>query len=177
MKIIVGLGNPGIRYRNTRHNAGFAVVSRLAKRHGIKIKKNRRHSKIGEGTINDAPVVLAKPQRFMNLSGLAVEALARAYRSRPEDIIVIHDDIDIAQGSIKVKHNGGDAGHKGIRSIMEKMGTGEFARIRVGVGRPAPGEDVVDYVLGRFGRDELSLMESAYAEALDAVESLLSNPD
>lgn len=176
MKLIIGLGNPGLRYRNTRHNAGFMVVDVLAGRHGIKVNVKKYLSRLGEGLIKDTRVVLAKPHCFMNLSGEAVKALLRGYRARAGDIIVIHDDIDIAHGKIKVKHSGGNAGHKGIGSIIEHLGTGEFTRVRIGVGRPAPEEDVVEYVLGKFGREELPPLERSLALAADAVESLLSAP-
>jgi len=173
LKLIVGLGNPGLRYRNTRHNAGFMVVDLLARRHGVKVRKKRYYSRVGEGVINNVPVALAKPDCFMNISGRAVEALLEGFNLGVEDIIIVHDDIDIASGKIKVKHGGGDAGHKGIGSVIGRLGTGEFTRIRVGVGRPASGEDVVNYVLGKFGPEELSLLRPALTIAADAVESML----
>lgn len=171
--MIIGLGNPGRRYKNTRHNAGFMVVDRLAERHRIKLNKRIYNSKVGEGVISGAHVVLAKTLRFMNLSGQAVAAMTRGYSVGAEDLIVIHDDIDIAGGKIKLKHKGGDAGHKGIRSVIEHLGTRDFTRIRVGVGKPEQGEDTVGYVLGRFGRDELPGMEAGFLAALEAVESLI----
>jgi PTH1 family peptidyl-tRNA hydrolase len=177
VKIIIGLGNPGMRYKNTRHNAGFMVIDRLARRHGVRIKKKRHLSRVCQTVISNTSVVLAKTQCFMNLSGRAVEALVQSYGAGAGDIIVVHDDIDLPRGKIKVKHKGGDAGHKGVKSIIAHMGTEEFTRVRVGIGRPPQGGDVVEYVLGKFRREEQSDMESAYILAIDAVESLLKAPE
>jgi PTH1 family peptidyl-tRNA hydrolase len=168
----VGLGNPGKKYEFTRHNAGFLVIDRLAKRMGTRVTKGFKESLIGEGQLAGERVILVKPQTYMNLSGLAVRSLTAFYKLSPSDVVVVYDDLDLLPGRIKVRPGGGAAGHKGMKSIIEHLGTEEIARVRVGIGRP-PGE-TVDFVLTPFPAAEAVVMREAFDRAADAVEAALS---
>jgi PTH1 family peptidyl-tRNA hydrolase len=152
------------------------VINRLARRYGIRIKK-KYGSRLGQGSVSGREVILAVTNCFMNVSGETVRALADGFGLKVDDLIIVHDDLDIAQGNIKLKRSGGDAGHKGIKSIIDSMGTRDFTRIRIGIGRPASDQEVVDYVLGRFNRSEIFMMEQAFREAVDTLETLISKPD
>lgn len=173
MKLIVGLGNPGKLYEGHRHNIGFSVVDVLGKRHGIEIKKRSFGALVGSGAIGKEAVILAKPQTFMNVSGDAVGPLIRYYKLGPEDLIVVHDDLDINLGNLKIPLGAGHGGHNGVKSIMDAVGSGDFFRVRVGIGRPPAVMDAVDYVLQNFAADERALAEGATESAADAVEFLI----
>ncbi len=173
LKLVIGLGNPGKEYAMTRHNAGFMVVERLADAFRISMDKNKFDTIYGKGKIQAKDVMLAKPQAFMNLSGPPVQRLAGFYRISCEDMLIIHDDIDLAFGRIKIKEKGGDGGHKGIRSIKDAFGGGNFTRLRIGIGRSEAGADVVDHVLGRFNPEEKALLDKIIATAMDAVLTIL----
>lgn len=173
MKLIVGLGNPGARYRATRHNVGYLVLDALAATHRIALQRQLPLAQYGEGTIGAHRVVLAKPLTFMNASGEAVAGLCAHFAVSPQDVIVIHDELDLLPGRVKVKTRGGDAGHYGVRSIIEHLGTGAFTRIRVGIGRPPSKEEGATYVLSPFTPDELPLVDEAVRTAVDQVEDLL----
>ena len=168
MRLIVGLGNPGSRYAQTRHNIGFMAADAIARRHGFPTWRSKFDGALAEGTIGDARVFLLKPQTFMNRSGDAVGACARFYKIAPEEIAVIHDEIDLAPGKLKVKRGGGTAGHNGLRSIDAAIGT-EFWRVRIGVGHPGVKELVEPYVLQNFDSDDkvwLGPLIDAIAEAV-----------
>jgi peptidyl-tRNA hydrolase, PTH1 family len=173
LKLVIGLGNPGKEYAMTRHNAGFMVVDKLADAFRISMDKNKFDTIHGKGKIQGNEVMLAKPQAFMNLSGPPVQKLAGFYRISCEDMLIIHDDIDLAFGRIKIKEKGGDGGHKGIRSIKDAFGGGNFTRLRIGIGRSEAGADVVDHVLGRFNPEEKTLLDKIIATAMDAVLTIL----
>ncbi len=173
LKLVIGLGNPGKEYSMTRHNAGFMVVDKLADAYRISMDKNKFDLIYGKGKIQGNDVMLAKPQAFMNLSGPPVQKLAGFYRISCEDMLIIHDDIDLAFGRIKIKEKGGDGGHKGIRSIKDAFGGGNFTRLRIGIGRSEAGADVVDHVLGRFDPEEKTLLDKIIATAMDAVLTIL----
>lgn len=173
LKLVIGLGNPGKEYARTRHNAGFMVVERLADAFRISMDKNKFDTIYGKGKIQAKDVMLAKPQAFMNRSGPPVQKLAGFYRISCEDMLIIHDDIDLAFGRIKIKEKGGDGGHKGIRSIKDALGGGNFTRLRIGIGRSEAGADVVDHVLGRFDPEEKALLDKIIATAMDAVLTIL----
>jgi peptidyl-tRNA hydrolase, PTH1 family len=173
VKLIVGLGNPGKEYAMTRHNAGFIVVDKLAEAFRISIDKNKFDVIYGKGKIQGNDIMLAKPQAFMNRSGSPVRKLAGFYRISCEEMLIIHDDIDLAFGRIKVKEKGGDGGHKGIRSIKDAFGGGNFTRLRIGIGRSEAGADVVDHVLGRFNPEEKALLDKIIATAMDAALTIL----
>ncbi|MFQ5443678.1 MAG: aminoacyl-tRNA hydrolase, partial [Nitrospinales bacterium] len=147
MYLIFGLGNPGPRYETTRHNTGFLVVDTLTEKHSIRLDKHKYRCVYGDGKIDKVDVRVAKPLTYMNESGKAVRAVQTAFQVRPEQIIVVYDEIDFPLGKIKVKHSGGDAGNLGIRSIIESLQTDRFTRVRVGIGRPQDRDQIVDYVL------------------------------
>lgn len=180
-KIIVGLGNPGAGYSANRHNVGFMAVAYLAKSHGMRFDGKKGDSRIAIGTIQSMPVVVARPQTFMNASGRAVSALLRAYNLTVDDLVVVHDDLDLPTGRIRVRKGGSSGGHKGIQSIIESIGSHDFSRVRVGIGRPASAEaaherekDVIGYVLGNFDAEERSIIEQTIPKAAAAVECILA---
>lgn len=175
MKLIVGLGNPGPQYLLSRHNAGFLVVEALAREENIGIKTVRFDSLLGRGSISGVPVILAKPQTFMNLSGTAVERLVRFFKIDIEDVIVIHDDLDLSQGDVRVKISGGDGGHKGLRSVINHLAGSEFVRVRLGIGKASEKRMIEDYVLERFSEDELKLLPDIITEASNAVIEVVSS--
>ncbi|MDH4099176.1 MAG: aminoacyl-tRNA hydrolase [Nitrospirota bacterium] len=174
MKIIAGLGNPGSRYADTRHNIGFLAVDRLAEAAGIKIRQNKYLAEVGTGSWEGCRIMLLKPQTYMNLSGDSVKSALVANGAKASDLIVIHDDIDLAPGSIRIKEKGGHGGHNGIRSIMAVLGTDEFIRIKIGVGRPDKGGDTAGYVLRPFAKEEKQVVEEALQRAEDAVRMVLA---
>ena len=171
MRLVVGLGNPGSRYRRTRHNVGFMVVDRLAARWRIAVGGRRHEAEVGVGEIAGVRAVLSKPQTFMNASGEAVARLRRAYRVTPAEIVVIHDDLDIAPGRLRVRGGGSAGGHQGVASLIAALGA-EFARVRVGIGRPPGGSDPVDFVLSPFTAEEWAMVEGVIERAAEGVESL-----
>lgn len=171
--LIVGLGNPGREYEKTRHNAGFMLVDLLASEFGIKFDKKGK-GVWGKGRISGQDVLLLKPQTFMNLSGEAV-AEARAFYKVPEgSVIVAYDDCDLPTGKIRIRKDGGSGGHRGVNSIIAALGTKEFPRIRLGVGRPALG-DIVGYVLSPFTKDEQSAVDEMLSRGKEAVELLMTS--
>jgi PTH1 family peptidyl-tRNA hydrolase len=172
-RLVVGLGNPGPAYSLTRHNAGFLVVDRLARQWGISLDEQRFESLLGVGRVQGKPVILAKPMTYMNLSGPAVHELAHFFNLDREDILAIHDDLDLVFGKIKIKQKGGDGGHKGVKSLIEAFGSGEFDRLRIGIGRPESGQESRDYVLSTFDAHQETLLEDVISAAQDAVETIL----
>ena len=180
--IVVGLGNPGARYRGTRHNVGFACVDRLAERWGIALNDRRRTAVLGQGYREGAPVVLAKPRTFMNLSGEAVEYLRARFGARPADLVVVYDEMALPLGRLRLRAQGSDAGHNGIKDIIRAVRTNRFPRLRIGIGAPGgdgdgngnAGGGSVGHVLGRFGADEQPIAAAAIVRAAAAVECLLA---
>ncbi len=170
--LIVGLGNPGSKYARTRHNIGFMALERLAERHRMALATEKFDARYATGRVANEMVVLLEPQTFMNRSGKAVVAAAHFYDVDPARIIVVHDDIDLALGTIRVKSGGGHGGHNGLRDIVAQLGSREFLRVRLGIGRPEHG-DVTNHVLGTFGRDEQDDVAELVETACDAVETLL----
>jgi PTH1 family peptidyl-tRNA hydrolase len=167
------LGNPGSSYLHTRHNIGFRVVDLLAHHYSISLVLQRNDALCGIGTIADTSVLLVKPMAYMNRSGPPIYQLAEKYRILGEKIIIIHDDLDLAFGRLKIKEKGGSGGHRGIGSISDAFGGGSFVRIRIGIGRPANGESIVDYVLDDFSPDEIPLLEEIIIRARDATKTIL----
>lgn len=153
MFLIVGLGNPGEEYEHTRHNAGFDTVDKIAAEIGVRYWKNECGALTGKGPYHDIDVVLAKPQSYMNTSGGPVKQLMNAYGVSPDHLVVIHDELDIDPGTIRVKFGGGHAGHNGLRSICDKLGTRDWFRVRCGIGRPPGRMPVADYVLSLPKKD------------------------
>ena len=176
MYIIAGLGNPGLKYRHTRHNAGFDAIDVLAKRYGITVKKIERGSLTGQGNIKGEKVLLAKPQTFMNNSGDSLAELVNFYKVDPEtQLIVLSDDVTLDPGRIRIRKKGSAGGHNGLKSIIARCGTQNFQRVRVGVGILPEGGDMVNHVLGHLKRDERKALEEALEHAADAVELLIQD--
>ncbi|RME06465.1 MAG: aminoacyl-tRNA hydrolase [Deltaproteobacteria bacterium] len=175
-RFVIGLGNPGSRYRMTRHNIGFQVAARLVDRHGLAGERKRFLGRYVAGRIAGVEVGILTPETFMNASGRSVVALLSAFPERSvSDLIVIHDDIDLAFGAVKVKTEGGHGGHNGIRSIISETGRNDFIRLRAGIGRPAHGS-VTDFVLAPYDPEERIVLPT-YLDALaDVVEALLTEP-
>jgi peptidyl-tRNA hydrolase, PTH1 family len=171
--LILGLGNPGPKYQFTRHNVGFMAVDALADAHGIRLSKHDQNSLFGQGKIGDETVILAKPMTYMNESGLAAMALLRKYHLQVDRMIVLHDEIDLPLGTVKLKRKGGDAGQKGVRSIIQRTGEDEFARIRIGIGRPLDKQDIADYVLSSFEIDERGALGEILEQASIKAEEIL----
>jgi PTH1 family peptidyl-tRNA hydrolase len=172
-RLVVGLGNPGETYRLTRHNIGFTVVDRLAHRHCILLDKRRLEAVFGLGRVDGRSVILAKPMTFMNLCGPAVRNLTHFFNLDTRDVLVIHDDIDLVFGRIKIKQEGGDGGHNGLKSLIEAFGSGAFARVRIGIGRPDTKQEVKEYVLNRFDTQQKGVLDEVITMAQDAVETIL----
>lgn len=172
MDVIAGLGNPGRRYENTRHNMGFQVIDRLAARHGIPVNKIKHKSLVGEGFIAGRKVLLVKPQTYMNLSGEAVREILDYYKTDPARLLVIYDDIDLPPGKIRVRAGGSAGTHNGMRSVLYQIRTDRFPRIRVGIGRD-PRMDLADFVTGNVGKEEWETVEAALDRAAEAAEMIL----
>lgn len=168
--MIVGLGNPGREYRETRHNIGFMVADWMAEKHGIKLTRVQNKAIIGSGFVGESKVILVKPQTYMNLSGQAVSALVRFYKIKPQDLIVAHDDVDLPFGTIRMRPGGGSAGQKGIASIIKLLGTQDFARLRMGVGRPPGRMDAAAYVLQNFSQSDMEFLQNFLNRAVDALD-------
>jgi PTH1 family peptidyl-tRNA hydrolase len=169
MKIIVGLGNPGRAYERTRHNAGFMAVEELAKILRADSTQEKHHSLIEKVRIDSEESVLVRPQTFMNDSGRAVASVLRDSYRTVSDLIVIHDDLDLSLGAVRVKLGGGHGGHNGLRSIIEYLGSADFIRVRIGINRPALNMDAADYVLSPFLTEERAAASEAIAKAAEAV--------
>jgi PTH1 family peptidyl-tRNA hydrolase len=172
MWMVVGLGNPGPKYERTRHNVGFRVADELVRRHGMSWKGSKLGGEVATGAVGRERAVLLKPMEFMNLSGFAVQRAAQFHEVEPKQIVVVHDEIDLDPGVLRLKSAGGHGGHNGLRSIIEQLGTAEFLRVRVGVGKP-PGpsdeKNVAGWVLAPFTEDVAPLVE----RAADATEAIL----
>jgi PTH1 family peptidyl-tRNA hydrolase len=173
LKLIIGLGNPGIKYQSTRHNIGFLALDKIASSHDISVSLKGFDACYGKGKISDTPVLLAKPQTFMNISGVSVRKLIDYFKIDLEDIIVVHDDIDLPFETIRLKSGGGHAGHKGIISIIDDLGDPAFIRVRIGIGKPPDRITVERYVLELFTDDEMKLLPQITARASDAVAMII----
>jgi PTH1 family peptidyl-tRNA hydrolase len=171
---VVGLGNPGKGYQNTRHNIGFMVADKIAQDLNIECNHKKFESVFGRGSVDDIEILLVKPMAFMNRSGPPVQRLAHYYRIPCKDMVVIHDDIDLAYGRLKIKEKGGHGGHNGVRSLVDAFGGGDFVRLRIGVGRSEAGTDVTGHVLGQFTAEQAQLLTRIVACARDAVLTVLS---
>jgi PTH1 family peptidyl-tRNA hydrolase len=171
--LVVGLGNPGPRYAGTRHNAGFLVVDLLAGRMGGAFKAHKGRADIVEGRIGDSAVVLAKPKAYMNESGGPVVAISRFFKVPVERIVVVHDELDLPYGTLRLKRGGGDGGHNGLRSLTAALGSKDYLRVRFGIGRPPGRQDPADFVLRDFSTVERKDLAVHLERAADAVEVLL----
>lgn len=169
--MIVGLGNPGTAYAAHRHNIGFRVVDALARAYGLRfVRQKHAQAHVAEGSICDSAIVLAKPQKYMNRSGKAVRRLVRKYGLPPDQILVVYDDLDLPLGRIRLRQVGGAGGHKGMLSIIEQLGTRDFPRLRVGIGRPPGRMDPADYVLEPFDEEDAFAVSDAVDIATSAIE-------
>ena len=173
MWAVIGLGNPGRRYAGTRHNAGFAFIHRLARRWASRLGKKKFSARIAEVRRDEGSLILAQPQTYMNLSGLAVKQIMDGYRIGPENIVVVYDDLDIPLGQIRVRKVGSAGTHKGLRSVIGATGTASFLRLRVGIGPLPEGEEATDYVLAPFTARERPLLEAGLASGEEALDFLL----
>ena len=174
MRLIVGLGNPGSKYINNRHNVGFQCVDRLARSHDLTFDKRQSKGWLALGEIEGRSTILLKPQTFMNESGTSVAPVCRFYRVPMERLLVIYDELDLPLGSVRLRSKGGSGGHKGMRSIIEQLGDQDFARLRIGIGRPPGQMDPAAYVLRDFATDEGPLVEEALERAVAAIETWLT---
>lgn len=176
MYIIVGLGNPGAEYRNTRHNVGFSTIEILADKHNISTDFLKHKAVCGKGIIDGNKVLLAMPQTYMNLSGESIRQLVDYYKIDPtSELIVIYDDIYLDPGQLRIRKNGSAGGHNGMKNIIQHLGTEDFTRIRIGVGKKPKEYDLKDYVLGHFSNEEKEKMEEAYINASEAVVTIMNN--
>ena len=173
MKIIVGLGNPGVQYRMSRHNIGFQILDRLAQISHLSIRTKRFQSLYGKGSIDTQQVILAKPITFMNRSGEAVKKATDFFQLGVEDLVVVHDDLDLPFGRLRFKRRGGDGGHQGVRSIIESLGENKFLRLKVGVGRPPEGMDPAEYVLEAFDKMEQSRLDQVLSQGAESLRVML----
>ena len=171
---IVGLGNPGRQYEETKHNVGFKVIDKLAEKYDIKVEKQKNKALVGDGYIRDKRVLLVKPQTYMNLSGESVREIVNFYKIPRERFVVIFDDTSLPCGSVRIREKGSHGGHNGIRNIIDQMGTDEFYRIKVGIGEKPSGWDLADHVLGKFNAEDLPAMEEGMDKAMKGAELMLS---
>ncbi len=182
MKLIVGLGNPGRGYANNRHNVGFICLSHFARTQGIRFDKKQGCARIGTGEVADSKVVVAKPQTYMNLSGQSVSRLIKKFDINLDDLLVIHDDLDLPLGRIRIRYGGGSGGHNGVDSIINALGSQDFIRLRVGIGRPVKNEDstepsddeIITYVLSDFTPDEKQAITQVIPKVTEAIYCLLT---
>ncbi len=178
MKLIVGLGNPGQGYASNRHNVGFACLNHFAGMQGIRFDKKQGQARIGSGKVAGSQMVLAKPQTYMNRSGQSVSRLVEKFNTTLDDLLVIHDDLDLPLGKIRIRQGGGSGGHKGINSIITELGSQDFLRLRVGIGRPTTSElseaDIIAYVLSDFTPEEKQVIAQVVPRVSEAILCLLT---
>ncbi len=175
MHLLVGLGNPGTGYRKTRHNLGFEVVDRLARRHSVDLSRKRFKAVFGKGTISSEQVLLSKPQTYMNRSGDSVGVMAGWHKIAPKQVVVVHDDLDLELGRLRLKAGGGHGGHNGLRDITRALGSADFLRVRMGIGRPGQSDDASGHVLSTFRPEEAEVVEEMLERAADAAEMVLDD--
>jgi PTH1 family peptidyl-tRNA hydrolase len=172
VRLLVGLGNPGKAYAQTRHNVGMRVIERAAARWSIRLF-HKGTAQRGSGRLGSESVELAGMLDWMNVSGPPLKGLLRELGLTPEQLVVVHDDLDLDLGRLRIKQNGGHGGHNGIKSVMDALGTARFVRLKIGIGRPPPGRESADYVLERFTEEELRVLEPCLERAVDALECLI----
>ena len=175
MYLIVGLGNPENEYSHTRHNMGFDVINKIAENNNITINKNKFKGLYETGTIQGKKVILLKPQTYMNLSGESIKEIVDFYKIKNEEIVIIYDDIDVEKGKIKIRKKGGPGSHNGMKSVIEKLQTTDFSRIRVGIGQPEFKSDMINYVIGKVPEEEQKILEQGVQKAAEAVEEIIKN--
>lgn len=172
--LLVGLGNPGVRYARNRHNIGFRCLQRLAARHGLEFARKQKNARVAQGTILGQPVLLALPQTYMNESGRSVGPLVQFYKVPLDHLLVVYDDLDLPLGVLRLRPDGGSGGHRGMQSVIQHLGTNAFPRLRLGIGRPPGGKDPADYVLEDFRPEEEPVVEGMLDRAVAAIECWLT---
>ena len=175
MYLIIGLGNPEEEYSKTRHNMGFNVINKIAEKYNMQITKEKFNGLYESGVIENEKVILIKPQTYMNLSGNCICEFVNFYKVEKENILVIYDDMDVEPGTIKIRKKGSSGGHNGMKSIIQMLGTEEFPRIRIGIGRPEHSGDEINYVIGAIKEDDILKLEQGVQKAEKAVEEILKN--
>ena len=175
MYLIVGLGNPEEEYSNTRHNMGFDVINGLSEKLNINVSKNKFKGIYGIGTIENEKVILLKPQTYMNLSGESIIEVIKYYNIDTKNVIVIYDDMDIEKGTMKIRKTGGPGSHNGMKSVIENLKTNDFARIRIGIGRPEKNYDKINYVIGKISKEEKEILEKGIKKAVEAIPEIIKN--
>lgn len=175
MYLIVGLGNPENEYANTRHNMGFDTINEIAKRNNIEVNKNKFKGLYQTTIIQNQKVILLKPQTYMNLSGESIKEVVDFYQIKPDEIIVIYDDIDTEKGKIRIRKQGGPGTHNGMKSVIENLNTTVFARIRIGIGQPEFKFDMINYVIGKVPEEEQKILHQGVIKAADAVEEIIKD--
>ena len=175
MYLVIGLGNPEAEYSKTRHNMGFNTINKIAQQYNIEINKNKFQGLYESAVIEGKKVILVKPQTYMNLSGNCVKEIADFYKVQKEEILVIYDDMDIEPGKIKIRKKGSSGGHNGMKSIIQMLGTEEFPRIRIGIGRPEHNGDEINYVIGAIPEEEMPILDEGVEKAKEAVIDILKN--
>lgn len=173
MYLIVGLGNPEPDYASTRHNMGFDTINKLAQKHSVSVTKQKFHALYGTGKIQEEKVIFVKPQTYMNLSGTAVREYMAFYKIKPENLIVVYDDMDIEKGIIKIRKTGGPGSHNGMKSVISQIQTQSFIHVRIGIGRPEFLEDKINYVIGRLNQQERQILEKATNQAALSIETII----
>jgi len=171
--LIVGLGNPGRQYHHTRHNAGFILIDYLVQEFKIRMSKMQSNAITGSLNLEGSRLILAKPQTYMNLSGQSVAGLLRFYKIPLEQLLVVHDDIDLPTGTLRIRPGGGAGGQKGLASTIERLGTQEFPRMRIGIGRPSGTQDAAGYVLQEFSNSDLKVLKEVFPQAVQAVRTFV----
>lgn len=175
MYLIAGLGNPEQEYGNTRHNMGFDTINKLSEKYNIDVSKNKFQGLYGKGEIEQEKIILLKPKTYMNLSGICIKQFVDFYKIEQEKILVIYDDMDIEPGKIKIRKKGSSGGHNGMKSIIHELGTEEFQRIRIGIGKPIGYQDKINYVIGKIPEKEISELEKGVDKAEEAVIEIIKN--
>ncbi|HKQ32510.1 MAG TPA: aminoacyl-tRNA hydrolase [Thermodesulfobacteriota bacterium] len=175
MNLVVGLGNPGSEYASTKHNLGFLAVDEIGKRAGIDLTRKKFHGLYGEGIFRRDKLILLKPETYMNRSGESVSSAVSFYHIPPENIIIVHDELDLPAGTVRIKPGGGSAGHKGVASIIERLGNGDFIRIRIGIGKPKQKSGTVSHVLSKFSKEENEIVNESVLKAADAVLEVIEH--
>ena len=175
MYLIVGLGNPEEEYSKTRHNMGFNTINKISQQYNIEVKQNKFQALYGSGMIEKEKVILLKPQTYMNLSGESVKEIVKFYHIKPEEIIIIYDDIDTEKGNIRIRKKGGPGSHNGMKSVVENLNTTDFGRIRVGIGQPENKRDMINYVIGKVPEEEQKILQEGVNKATEAIEEILKN--
>lgn len=175
MYLIVGLGNPEEEYSNTRHNMGFDTINKIAKQYNIEVNKNKFKGLCGSGIIENKKVILLKPQTYMNLSGESIKETMDFYKIKKENLIIIYDDIDLEAGIIKIRKKGGPGTHNGMKSVISTIKTQEFARVRVGIGKPERKEQLIEYVIGKIPDKDQKILDEATTKSKEALIEIIKN--